>query len=141
LTVATLAADLLIDRLCRPVVEAALARAGVAEPALDQPFLITRELFILKLEQWPSLASRYVRADTAGRRALLADVDRMPLPTMSSAAGWAAPRAIDSVEWFPSAEAGEPPGTCAARSGAGARHRRSKNHGPFRSCCRRSKAR
>lgn len=98
------AADLLIERLGRPVVEAALARAGMAEPALDQPFLTTRELFILRLEQWPSLASRYVRADTAGRRALLADVDRMSLPTMSSARGWTAPRAIDSVEWFASAD-------------------------------------
>jgi hypothetical protein len=39
---------------------------------LNVPFLTTREMFILKLSQWPALAHRYIAANEAGRRALLA---------------------------------------------------------------------
>ena len=42
------ATDHLIDRLGRESVEAAMARAGVTQPELNQPLLATRELFWLK---------------------------------------------------------------------------------------------
>ena len=96
------AANMLINLVGRPTVEAALTTTGMADPARDRPFLTTRELFILKLDQWPALANRYIAADEAGRRALLATtVDRAALPAVSGA--WTAPRDIDSLEWFASA--------------------------------------
>ena len=95
------AADMLIHLLGRSRVEAALGAAGMTDPARDLPFLTTRELFTLKLDQWPTLADRYLAADPAGRRALLArtvDPSALPPPTP-----WTTPRDIDTVEWFASA--------------------------------------
>jgi beta-lactamase class A len=98
------AADMLINLVGRPTVEAALTTAGMADPARDQPFLTTRELFTLKLDHWPALADRYLAASQAGRGALLATVvDRAPLPPVTAATGWTTPRDINSIEWFASA--------------------------------------
>ena len=97
------AANMLINLLGRPAVEAALSTTGMADPALDQPFLTTRELFILKLDQWPALANRYIAANQAGRQALLAStIDQAPLPAVAAGA-WTTPRDINSLEWFASA--------------------------------------
>jgi beta-lactamase class A len=99
------AANMVINLVGRPAVEAALTTTGMADPALDRPFLTTRELFILKLDQWPALARRYIAANEAGRRALLAaTVDRAPLPALAAAQAWTTPRDINSVEWFASAD-------------------------------------
>jgi beta-lactamase class A len=99
------AADMLINLLGRPAAEAALTTTGMASPALDRPFLTTRELFTLKLHQWPALANRYLAAGEAGRRALLAStVDRAPLPGAAAAKAWTAPRAVNSLDWFASAD-------------------------------------
>jgi beta-lactamase class A len=99
------AANMLIHLVGRPAVEAALTSTGMAAPALDRPFLTTREMFILKLNQWPALANRYIAAHEAGRRALLAsNIDQAPLPTLAAAQAWATPRDIDSLEWFASAD-------------------------------------
>ncbi len=98
------AANMLINLVGRPAVEAALTTTGMAVPALDQPFLTTRELFILKLDQWPTLANRYIAANQAGRRALLAStIDRAPLPAVAAAKAWTTPRDINSLDWFASA--------------------------------------
>ena len=98
------ATDMLINLVGRSSVEAALAAAGMASPALDQPLLTTREIFVLKLRQWPALATRYVAADESSRRALLAGtVDQAPLPAVAAAGSWTAPRDIDSLEYFASA--------------------------------------
>ena len=99
------AANMLISLVGRPAVEAALTTTGMADPALDRPFLTTRELFILKLDQWPALAERYTAADEAGRRELLAStVDRAPLPAVAAAQAWITPREINTLEWFASAD-------------------------------------
>ena len=74
------AADMLINLVGRPAVEAALTTAGMADPARDQPFLTTREMFTLKLDHWPALADRYIAASPAGRRALLATHGRPGAP-------------------------------------------------------------
>jgi beta-lactamase class A len=80
------AASMLINLVGRPAVEAALTAAGMADPALDRPFLTTRELFILKLDHWPALAKRNLAANEAARRALLATtIDRAPLPSAAAA--------------------------------------------------------
>ncbi|HEY6749612.1 MAG TPA: serine hydrolase [Mycobacteriales bacterium] len=94
------ASDMLINLVGRSAVEAALTTAGMANPALDRPALTSRETFILELQQWPTLAQRYLATNEAGRRALLADtIDRLPLPdaatmralgTHTTAPGWVA---------------------------------------------------
>lgn len=98
------AADMLTSLVGRSAVEAALSATGMTSPALDRPFLTTREIFVLKLEQWPALAQRYVTADEPSRRALLAStVDRAPLPGVEEAGAWTTPRDIDRLEYFASA--------------------------------------
>jgi len=98
------ATDMLINLVGRSAVEATLTATGMASPALDRPFLTTREIFVLKLHQWPALAQRYIAADEPGRRALLAStVDRAPLPAVAAAGAWTAPRDINSLEYFASA--------------------------------------
>jgi hypothetical protein len=99
------ATDMLINLVGRSAVEAALTTTGMASPALDRPFLTTREIFVLKLHQWPALAQRYIAADEPGRRALLAStVDRAPLPAVAAAGAWITPRDINSLEYFASAD-------------------------------------
>jgi Beta-lactamase enzyme family/ORF 12 gene product N-terminal len=98
------ATDMLINLVSRSAVEAALSTTGMASPALDKPLLTTREIFVLKLSQWPALATRYITADESSRRALLAStIDRAPLPAVSAAGAWIAPRDINSLEYFASA--------------------------------------
>ncbi len=97
------AANMLINLVGRPAVDTALTTTGMADPDLDRPFLTTREMFILKLDQWPALAKHYIAANQAGRQALLAStVDRAPLPTVAAAQAWTTPRDINSLEWFAS---------------------------------------
>jgi hypothetical protein len=60
--------------------------------------------FILTLEQWPALAKRYLAANEAGRRALLADtVDRRPLPGASAVRALSTRSDMDGLGWFASA--------------------------------------
>lgn len=73
------AADMLINLVGRSAVEAAPTATGMAIPALDRPFLTTREMSVLALEHWPGLAKRYLAADEPGRRALLASTIDRPL--------------------------------------------------------------
>jgi hypothetical protein len=99
------AADLLLTLAGRAAVESAAAASGMADPALDTPFLTTRELFVLKLDDWPSLASRYLALGPAGRQAMLTGtVDRVPLSALpvTAPAGWTQPRDIGTIEWFAS---------------------------------------
>jgi beta-lactamase class A len=98
------ATDMLINLVGRSAVEATLTTTGMASPALDRPLLTTREIFVLKLQQWPTLAQRYIAADEPSRRALLAStIDRAPLPAVTAAGAWTAPRDINSIEYFASA--------------------------------------
>ncbi len=97
-------ADMVFDLVGRSAVEAALVATGMTDPSRDRPFLTTREMFVLKLDQWPTLAQRYIAADEAGRRDLLATtIDKAPLPDLEAASDWNTPREIDSIEWFASA--------------------------------------
>ena len=96
------AANMLIALLGRHAVEAATRATGMADPALDVPFLTTRELFVLKLDDWPKLAQRYLALDAAGRQAMLSGtVDRVPLSALPTTP-WTEPRDIGSLEWFAS---------------------------------------
>ncbi len=98
------AADMMIDLVGRAAVETALTATGMADPSLDRPFLTTREMFTLKLDHWPTLAQQYLGFDEADRRELLAGtVDKAALSDLAAAGGWTAPRDIDNIEWFASA--------------------------------------
>jgi hypothetical protein len=98
------AADMLINLVGRSEVEATLTSTGMADAALNRPFLTTRETSILMLKQWPTLAKRYLAANEAGRRALLADtVDRLPLPTIAEAQALNTRRGIRGLGYFASA--------------------------------------
>jgi hypothetical protein len=98
------ATDMLMNLVGRSAVEAALTATGMANPALDRPLLTTREIFVLKLRQWPALAERYISANEPSRRTLLSStIDRAPLPAVAAAGSWIAPRDINSLEYFASA--------------------------------------
>jgi Beta-lactamase enzyme family len=98
------AADMLINLVGRSAVEAALTEAGMANPSLNRPFLTTRETFILTLEQWPTLANRYLAADEAGKRAFLANtVDRLPLPDVAAMKALSTRGDMRGLGWFASA--------------------------------------
>lgn len=98
------AANMLMALVGRTAVEAAAVATGMADPALDTPFLTTRELFALKLVDWPSLADRYLALNSAGRQALLTGtVDRVPFSTLTALAkALTTPRDPTSIEWFAS---------------------------------------
>lgn len=63
----------------------------------NRPFLSTREAFTLKSKANAALLTRYRAADEAGRRALLKEIDALPLPGADEFSG--AP-AVPDVEWF-----------------------------------------
>ena len=97
------ATDMLTDLVGRSAVEAALTQTGMAGPALDQPFLTTRET---SSSSSPMAGPRGAlrRRGQARRRALLAStVDRAPLPAVDEAGAWTAPRDVDHLEYFASA--------------------------------------
>lgn len=97
------AADRLIALVGRTAVEREVATTS-AHASLDQPFLRTRELFVLKYADYPKYADAYLRLPAAKRTAYLDNViDRVPLSTVDlSAAASAGPRDIGSIEWFAS---------------------------------------
>jgi hypothetical protein len=96
------AADLLLDRVGRDRALQAMRDAGVAEPERNDPFLSTRELFLLKLlpahAGWGDLSvtarTAYLDDEVAGQS--LGDIDETRLPN--------APWAIEELEWFASPE-------------------------------------
>jgi len=96
------AADHLIHRLGRANVEKNLSAMGLADPARMTPFITTRDMFVLKATRDAALAKTYLAANAAGRRALLGGrVAATPI-TVADLADWAAPRQIDTLEWFAS---------------------------------------
>lgn len=95
------ATDHLIHHVGRERVEAYMARLH-GEPTLNTPFLTTRELFAMKLAEDRTLGERYVAADVATRRAMLAPDGEVgkTAPNLLAAAFWRKPVWIDSIEWF-----------------------------------------
>ncbi len=90
------ATDLLLHHLGRALVE---RHAGT----WNRPFLSTREMFVLKSPGLESLAKRYLAAPLAGRRALLAEIARVPRREVRP--DWRRPRYVDRLEWFFSTDA------------------------------------
>jgi Beta-lactamase enzyme family len=100
------AADMLIHLVGRSAVQAQ-DRQWSDHAALNVPFLTTRELFLLTVAH-PALAKQYLHLAPGQRAAFLAtSVDPLPL-SLSQAQqlrllqASAAPRDIDTIEWFAS---------------------------------------
>lgn len=94
------ATDILLKTLGREKVEAMLPVLGIADPARNRPFLGTGEVF--KLKTIPALRDRYIAANEAGRRTLLAGaVAATPLSKVDVGLFSAGkPLSIDTLEWF-----------------------------------------
>jgi len=96
------AADALLALVGREKVEAQVSGLILRPDPRNRPFLSTREAFLLKASE-PALLEAWKAADEKGRRAILrtlaGDVDRLDLTRFN-----ANPIAIDSVEWFASAD-------------------------------------
>ncbi|KPL67643.1 hypothetical protein SZ64_05655 [Erythrobacter sp. SG61-1L] len=98
------ATDVLMRTLGREAIEAELIASGHAEPPATLPLLTTVEFFALKSD--PVKTAAYRAADSAGKRALLAQwapaltADNVDVGRFIGSG----PTAIDSIEWFASAE-------------------------------------
>ena len=87
------ATDHLMGRLGRVRVEAQQIRFGMADPRRNAPLLTTRELFTLKLTDYPQLATIFERLPSPLQRLYLAGVvDNLPLPPIESLESWTAPQ-------------------------------------------------
>ena len=77
---------------------------GHSQPALNQPFLSTMDMFQLKWSIPADQLQQYIDDDTASRRAFLQTL-KSPASTdaLVVAASTSTPKAIDKVEWFASA--------------------------------------
>jgi beta-lactamase class A len=96
------ATDHLIHSLGRDRVQAIQQPMGHGNPALNLPFLTTRDLFALKLAATPAEVAAYLAAAPAERRRLLDEVHGpRPLVTdLGIIAAWTAPRHVEELEWF-----------------------------------------
>jgi beta-lactamase class A len=98
------AADHLLYFLGRKTVEAALRASKHARPALDAPFLSTRELFVLKIGLAPDEVERYLKLPEPRRRDYLDKTLATRPPPLDLSGTWKTARRIDKLEWFASAE-------------------------------------
>lgn len=94
------ATDRLIDLLGRARVEAVQALAGHSDPARNQPFLTTGELFLLKGTGGKVLLQRWIAGDTTARRALLAELAMVDRARFDYGSFSGPPVAIETAEWF-----------------------------------------
>jgi hypothetical protein len=95
------AADMLINLVGRSAVETQVQRWST-NAALDMPFLTTREHFILRYVNYPSLANHYLSLSPSDRAAfLLSSVDPLSLREVHESTE---PHDIESIEWFASPE-------------------------------------
>ena len=93
------AADMLIGLVGRSAVEAQ-ARRWTANASADEPFLTTREMFLLHYAA--GLGDRYLATPRSQRAAFLASsVDPLPLGAIATAFS-VDPRYVEQIEWFAS---------------------------------------
>jgi beta-lactamase class A len=99
------ATDHLINRLGRENIERAFAAFGHANPAANQPLLLTRELFAIKMWQPADWMAQYVAASDEEQLALLqSQIDPVQINPSGGWGKWNGPTAIDGIEWFASAD-------------------------------------
>lgn len=98
------ATDHLIARLGREAVESAFDQMGHASPELNVPLLMTREWFAIKMRLTDREIRRYELATVDKRRELLETLVQPQAATLAEWEPWPAFRAINSIEWFASAQ-------------------------------------
>lgn len=99
------ATDHLIDRLGRENVESAFAAYGHADPTANEPLLMTRELFAIKMWQSAEWMTRYATASNDEQLQILtSEIDVMTINPSGGWGHWNGPTAIDGIEWFASAD-------------------------------------
>lgn len=98
------ATDSLLHALEREKVEALLPVIGVKAADRNRPFLATMEAFALKAGRNEEARKGWARASEAERRAMLPTLAATPADQVDLAKLTRAPNAIDTVEWFASAE-------------------------------------
>lgn len=97
------AADILIHELGRSNIAKLLRRSGHSDPDRTLPILTTLEAFALKMPANSDLQQRYAAGDNDQQAALLtAARSRLTRQSVSMANFAAAPRDIDTIEWFAS---------------------------------------
>lgn len=98
------ATDLLFHTLGRDRIEAEMLRIGHSRAKRNLPMLSTLELFALKGS--PANLRKYVAADERGKRGILLDFedDVGGDPDLVTPPRFVQPTAIDTVEWFASAQ-------------------------------------
>lgn len=93
--------DLLIRALGRERVEAQMEATGHSTPQLNRPFLLTRELFQLKVPNDVTEMDAFVAMNEGERRDFLdTTLAARDLPSLTDTGAWTLPRHIDSLEWF-----------------------------------------
>lgn len=98
------ATDHLIHRLGRLNVEFAFGRFGHSDPQVNQPLLLTRELFAIKMHESASWMTQFGAAGGALRRTMLVQqIDPLTVDPTGGWGNWNGPTAIGSIEWFASA--------------------------------------
>jgi beta-lactamase class A len=96
------ATDMLLHTLGREKVERMMAEVGVSAPERNRPMLSTLELFAIKAGD-AETASAWVKAGEASRRAALDSIGSIQASQIDMQKLAGAPKLIDSVEWFASA--------------------------------------
>jgi beta-lactamase class A len=99
LTLQTLAAEMISvsDNTAADALARIVGRAAIAPFAgRNAPFLTTREMFILKSAEGAALRQRYLSGSPAVRRAVVARVDRLPLPKITDLD---TDPALSTIEW------------------------------------------
>lgn len=98
------ATDQLMAVVGRDAVEAELLRSGHSAPAKTLPFLTTLELYALKGDD--ALGDAYANASETAQRRQLAAIDARSQgnPANITPPRFTEPHAIDTIEWFASAE-------------------------------------
>jgi beta-lactamase class A len=95
------AADMLENLVTRSAVEDQV-RDWSSQASLDVPFLTVKELFALKYHDFPAMANHFLSLNASQRAEyLVSTVDKVPVSAEQSSS---APRDINSIEWFASAD-------------------------------------
>ena len=97
------ATDTLIHLLGRDAIEARMRRAGHSDPSRNIPLLTTVEAFALKGNNFAAERAAFVAGDDSAQRRLIdANRNRLILSNVDGISFTNGPRSIDSLEWFAS---------------------------------------
>jgi hypothetical protein len=98
------ATDHLIDYLGRENVQEAFAAFGHSDPAVNNPLLLTREMFAIKMTRSEAWMQEFASADDETQLELLtSEIDPLAIDPDGGWGKWNGPTAIQDIEWFASA--------------------------------------